>query len=375
MKFLTRFLFMMPMCIWLQATFAAQPLTDRLERHSRPVQQAERSQLTAAQKVNGSLVMAGEGGRVLIRNENGQLHQGKVPVDLLLTAMHFVDDRHGWVVGHDGVILYSNDSGESWSKQLDGRAIGPLMLSEAQVRVERLKVAIAKQPNDEALNTALDDALFSLDDIKAGIEHGPSRPLLDVWFRDTDNGWAVGAFGVVLRTRDGGHSWTYVPGLDNPDRLHLNSVLGLMDGSVLVVGEGGRLYRSRDDGEHWQAAQVLTNASLYKLLLLRDGRLLAMGFGGNLFVSGDHGDTWQRLAVPAHVSLYGGTQISDGSVLLAGQSGIVLNSADDLLFHAWQSPTKSPWLAISELGESDVALVGSSGLVLVPKRKIEDAKP
>ena len=32
-------------------------------------------------------------------------------------------------------------------------------------------------------------------------------PLLDVWFRDERNGIAVGAFGLILATSDGGDSW------------------------------------------------------------------------------------------------------------------------------------------------------------------------
>jgi photosystem II stability/assembly factor-like uncharacterized protein len=33
------------------------------------------------------------------------------------------------------------------------------------------------------------------------------RPLFDVWFEDERNGFAVGAYGYFLRSRDGGLSW------------------------------------------------------------------------------------------------------------------------------------------------------------------------
>lgn len=376
MKFLIRLLLLLPaMSICVPAISAAQPLADRLDRPSRPSLMAERSLLTAIQTVDGHLVMVGESGRVLLRSVSGELRQASVPVDLLLTALSFPDPKNGWAVGHDGVILHSIDGGESWSKQLDGRAISQLMLSDVEAEVARLEVASTAQPEDDRLATALENAHFAFDDVKAGIEHGPSRPLMDVWFRDSNNGWAVGAYGVVLRTVDGGQNWTYVPGLDNPDRLHFNSVLGLADGSLLIAGEGGRLYRSHDNGLHWQNAQVLTDASLYKLLSLSDGRVLAMGFGGTLLVSDDQGNSWQALSPPVKVGLYGGTQLRDGQVLLAGQGGMILSAATDLRFHVWQAPAKAPWLGVSELRDGVVALVGSGGLVLIPRMNFGEIQP
>ncbi|WP_332776946.1 hypothetical protein [Polaromonas sp.] len=42
--------------------------------------------------------------------------------------MHFPTAEQGWAVGNDGVILHSNDAGATWSKQLDGREIGALLV-------------------------------------------------------------------------------------------------------------------------------------------------------------------------------------------------------------------------------------------------------
>ena len=46
--------------------------------------------------------------------------QSKVPVSSDLTAVYFVNDRKGWAVGHDGVILATSDGGAPWTLQLDG---------------------------------------------------------------------------------------------------------------------------------------------------------------------------------------------------------------------------------------------------------------
>jgi photosystem II stability/assembly factor-like uncharacterized protein len=235
-----------------------------------------------------------------------------------------------------------------------------MMIVWAETEVARLKNASGASENEEAVSAALDDANFALDDATVGAEPGPSRPLLDIWFRDAKEGWAVGAYGMVLHTGNGGRSWDFVSGLDNPQRLHLNTVLGFVNGNLMVAGEGGRLYRQVEG--HWQEVQTLTDASLYKLMELADGRLLALGFGGALFQSDDRGDSWQAIATPTKASLYGGTQLTDGRLVLTGQGGVVLHGLHPDQLRIWEDAGKSAWLGAVGLPGESLALVGSAGL-------------
>lgn len=322
------------------------------------------------QRLGDHLVMVGEGGHVLLRGANGAVEQARVPVDLLLTAVYFVDEHNGWAVGHDGVVLHSTDGGRNWSKQLDGTTINQQLLIWSEAEVARLQTASAAAPDNEALSTALDSALFALDDAKASGESGPSRPLLDVWFRDAREGWVVGAYGMILHTIDGGASWNYVPGLDNPDRLHLNSVLGLADGSLLVAGEGGRLYRQV--GGQWLPAQQLAQASLYQLQRLADGRLLAMGFGGTLLLSADGGAQWQSVALPFKTSLFSGAELANGSLLFAGQAGTLIYSPDLKQFRRWSSASKAPLTGVTQVESGQLVVVGGAGMLYLPFAKLKE---
>lgn len=340
----------------------AQAAPDRLQRPSPLSASASRAALTAIQTLPDRQVMVGDSGHILLLGADGRVEQARVPVDLLLTAVHFVDGQMGWAVGHDGVILHSADGGDSWKKQFDGNQINVLLNDWAGHEVEHLVQEAAAHPQDQALSLALENARFAVDDAKAASAGGASRPLLDVWFRDASHGWVVGSYGMLLSTVDGGHAWQYQSSLDNPDRLHLNTVLGLADGTLLVAGEGGRIYRSVDNGEHWQAPVTLGAASFYKLLALNNGHVLAMGFGGALFASRDAGATWQVLAIPVKAALYGGRQLADGSVLLAGQGGVVLYSDDGEHFRLWRSPSRLPLLGIGQISAAQVALIGSAGL-------------
>jgi len=370
-KFLSPALLMLSgLALAVQAlNVSAAALADRLERDSRHTALAIEQPLTDVQKVGDQLVMVGAAGHILLRSPSATL-QANTPVDLLLTAVYFVDDRNGWAVGHDGVILHSSDGGNTWVRQLEGRAISQLMLKWAESEVARLELASAAAPEDESLISALDNANFALDDAKAGVEAGPSRPLLDVWFRDAQEGWAVGAYGMIVHTRDGGSSWEFLPGLENPERLHLNAVLGTADGSVLVAGEGGRMYRQ--SAGQWQTLEPLTKASLYKLMTLRDGQTLAMGFGGALYLSADQGLSWQNIPLNSKASLYGGTQLNDGTLLLTGSAGSLMYSNDLKHFRLWQGSAKSPLLGAAQLAEGQLALIGSNGLRVLPLADIKE---
>jgi photosystem II stability/assembly factor-like uncharacterized protein len=63
-------------------------------------------------------------------------------------------------------------------------------------------------------------------------------PLLDVWFKDVNSGFAVGAYGALLETIDGGKHWEDVSDrLDNEDQFHLNAITAVKDAGLFIVGE------------------------------------------------------------------------------------------------------------------------------------------
>ena len=106
-----------------------------------------------------------------------------MPVSSDLTAVFFVDERKGWAVGHDGVILHTDDGGETWTLQLDGRTANELLLAA----IER-KVAAQPTPRRKAL----------LAEAQRNVEQGADKPFLDVWFADANDGYAVGAYNLHL---------------------------------------------------------------------------------------------------------------------------------------------------------------------------------
>ena len=120
-----------------------------------------------------------------------------------LTAVCFVGEKTGGAVGHWGVVLRTDDAGESW--------------------------------NVQRADTSVDLPLFS------------------VHFKDAERGWAVGLWSLMIATSDGGKSWTTVRLPAPPSSPTANTF-------------GGATFKSsqRDDRLPFSALAVAGNGRLVK---------------------------------------------------------------------------------------------------------------
>jgi len=293
---------------------------DPLQTPARMSARAPKAMLMAMALAGQRTVAVGERGIILVRDgDKAAWQQAKVPVSVTLTDVAFADASNGFAVGHDGVILSSNDGGANWAIRFDGKGANTLMLADARAAVEKARAAGGN---------ALADAENALGDIEAAAKFGPSRPLLGVWFRDARQGYAVGAYGQAFRTTDGGAHWTSMgPGLSNPEGLHYNAITGGAGDVLAIAGEGGYVYRSADGGGSWQRIATGYSGQLYGVIFT--GRsMVTYGFGGHVFRSEDGGATWRETPAVTKKSLVGGV-MQGSSILLAAQDGALLRSDDD----------------------------------------------
>lgn len=264
------------------AAAAAEPAT--LEQQAAPrTAYASSEMILAATRAGQRLVAVGDHGVVLLSDDNGRnFHQARaVPTSATLTAVSFSDARHGWAVGHWGVILHTTDAGETWVLQRS--------------------------------DTSVDQPLFS------------------VHFTDAEHGVAAGLWSLLLITADGGHVWKPVvlqppPGGKRADR-NLFAIFADHKNSLFIAAEKGTVLRSDDNGASWSYLNTGYRGSFWTGCALRDGTLLVAGLRGTVYRSADDGRTWK--AVPSGTESSITDIIEDGAQVVAvGLDGIELHSRD-----------------------------------------------
>lgn len=267
--------------------------------------------------VESRLLAVGERGTILSSPDQGRTWHGvESPGQATLTAISFAPDgRHGWIVGHDALILATADGGLTWRKQWQG-------------------------PN-------LTDSF------------------LDVLALDERHVIAVGAFGLCMETTDGGASWQ--PRLLLEEDYHLNRLTRGPTGTLYLAGEHGTLLRSRDQGASWDAIHSPYDGSFYGILPLSDRRLLAHGLRGRLYVTDNDGDDWTPVANEQRVLLLTAVQVAPGRIIAAGQARafFAIDSRTMTLepcFPAMQTAVAELLL----LPDGSLLALGEAGVTLLP---------
>lgn len=159
------------------------------------------------------------------------------------------------------------------------------------------------------------------------------RPLLSVWFRDAGTGFAAGIWSNFLMTRDGGKTWTIVPVPAPPGSKHadlnLFRIFGDGRGGFYVAAEKGLVLHSADDGAHWDFLDTGGKGSLWAGVTLHDGTIVVGGLLGKVFRSTDQGRSWQAAKLESDSSVTDLTEAMGGRVLAVGLDGLSAISADD----------------------------------------------
>ena len=352
----------------------ANALEDALQTPSKRMDSAVRSFFFDASRAGDRLVVVGERGHILFSDDNGNSwSQAAVPVITTLTAVYFASPEKGWAVGHDAVILHTEDAGSTWQKQFDGFAAIDVVLKRTRERITMAKARLSGAENNEEkalAETDLELAQIKLDEAENDASTGPSKPLLDVWFKDDKVGFAVGAYDYFFHTTDGGISWKDCSErLNNPDVLHLNGIGAQNGGSLFIVGEAGSIFRSKDVGRTWEKIKSPYIGSFFGLLCPAEkNQIYVYGLRGHIFHSYDLGENWAELSTGTSANIFGGTQINEDKVVFVGLGGVKVTLTCDPVNRTCNIDSQTdrlPIMAVLQADKQRLLQVGKRGVQLV----------
>ena len=134
-----------------------------------------------------------------LRNDRGWVWQNPLPQGNALYSIHFATDNlTGFAVGDDRTILRTEDGGFTWENQTSP--------------VDTTLSAVFVRDSARQSSSELAERSFRPTTRKEMASHrrGLARPPVRYYFRRERRfmtGWAVGTYGHILKTTDGGAKW------------------------------------------------------------------------------------------------------------------------------------------------------------------------
>lgn len=296
------------------------------EFNGKPINYATASALVSKKllldvvQANGRIIAVGEFGHVVYSDDDGAnwVQANSVPTQVTLTSVSFPTDKVGYAVGHDAVIIKTEDGGENWT-----------LIHE---------------------------------------EFDAETPLMSVFFDTPSHGLAMGAFGYFIETTDSGATWTQRPIIEGEeDDFHLNDSFRAKDGAIWIAAEFGTVYRSGDSGATFVRLQTPYEGSFWGGRGLSDGTVLIYGMRGNVFRSNNNGETWTKVETGVTKSFGGSAELADGTIVLAGLNGAVAYSTDGAnSFQTVSRVDRSGYNAVIGVRDDKIIIFGEPGIKVMP---------
>ena len=237
--------------------------------------------------------VVGIGGTVLHTTDAGHSWiQQNTGTKRHLFGISFPDKNKGWAVGERGAIIHTTDGGATWQKQgeeLDRTLNNVVFLDKDTGWIVGERGVILHTTDGGATWNSQVPKLFEREDIEAELENPPPN-LYGVFFTDKDHGWACGIDGTLIKTGDGGATWSLLP----PVTQNTLYTVFIKFGKGWVVGDKGAYLMSEDGGATWQLQQevIKSKQAFRDIFFSSPTNGWAVGGAGSVIHTTDGGKTW-----------------------------------------------------------------------------------
>ncbi len=195
----------------------------------------------------------GEYGTVLRTQDGGETwtQMRNVPTPAWIRSVHFVDEQHGWAVGTYETVLKTDDGGKSWvaQKMPSPRRLHGLPIAYESVRFANATEGYVVGQYGNILRTADGGRTWTFEAIDATRLALDLVNLCDLTTTYSGKAWAVSPVGVLARTTDqNGAMWRLVK-TGTPAWLRCVSFVN--DSNGWVAGDRNTVIRTTDGGKTW----------------------------------------------------------------------------------------------------------------------------
>ena len=223
-----------------------------------------------------------------------------------------VEGETVWVVGEWGGVARTSDRGATWKilRRYGASATGQCLYSIMRGVDRRLWITgdggLVLRSRTAKPNVSSFDPVDNV-----------SRDRLLYMFVDGIETWLLDSGGMLQRNRGRGFEEVPLKAMRNPRPLC--ALARTPKRTLLLLGDGGLILRSVNDGASWKKISVDSRNNLEKLVVTRYG-IIVVGARGSLLISHDDGQSFQGLDTKVDAHLWSLLEL-DGELIIGGNSG------------------------------------------------------
>lgn len=272
------------------------------------------------------------------------------------------DGAQTHIAGSDGVVLYTENNGNTWSLINHTQVANPdytwhgsaIRRTSGSTR----QVVLVGENQGWGRIVMLQEDQF----IRFMEDRTEPTVFRDAFFRNNSLGLVVGDNASVLRTTDGGVTWVRIPLTDGtgsllpiPPGTHFRGVAATSWGSFhnfVIVGDNGIIVRTMNANAAnpvdivWELVDSGTTETLRAITRSTPNRFVAVGDNGVVLNGGQYGATWTREYVDTTADFLGIGVVNEGTQSDVGNEVWAVTHEGDI-FHRLNNPIQGPVVLVN----------------------------
>jgi photosystem II stability/assembly factor-like uncharacterized protein len=315
------------------------------------------------------------------------------PLSGMFFKVSFVNDTTGFITGDDGGIAKTIDGGNSWARQSNnspalmtsidfvdasvGYAVGDVLYKTTNGGSNWSPVTTCTIVNPrDVYFTSADTGFISTysgiwRSVDAGVNWSYSTGtnsgdlLCSISFPSKDTGYVVGDYWKILRTINGGNTWTYQTAPTSPGYYDLKSTVFVNNNLGFAVGTGGVILKTVNAGITWNVMTSGTALTLYSIYFSNALEGYIAGENGLILKTTNGGVSWNIQSNAGTSDLFSIAFSTSGNGIAVGENATILKTSDSGL--TWTPMTEfvvSQFNGVAAVNATDAYAVGTSGTIL-----------